>query len=142
MQKIKFFFIGFGFLWIFIWSVIGSIIGVQLAATHQPETLFNASKEILVSAHAHMNVMGMTMILYALILNYMFLKMSKQWFMAISACMLFGPIFFGLGLLGEAFNFYFLFFKCISSFGAILFLIAILCISGFFLSECNLKKLK
>jgi len=107
MQKLRFFFIGFGFFWIFLWSILGSLIGVKMnsMATHGTAIDFTATwqQKLLTQAHAHMNMMAITLILMASTWPFLKHSFSDALLKKTSLLHFFSLILFGFGLVAEAF---------------------------------------
>lgn len=108
MQKIKLLFTGFGFLWLFLWSILGSLIGIKLnfiaASGVHLDQVDAWQKKLLTQAHAHMNMMGITLILIALTLNMLRGVVSDRYLKMVCFVNLVSVILFGSGLVAEAFN--------------------------------------
>lgn len=108
MQKLRFFFIGLGFFWLFLWSILGSLIGVKLnriALSSGPslDQIDPWQKKLLTQAHSHMNMMGITFILMGLTLGFLRGVVAKSHIKAVCFLHLFSVVFFGFGLVAEAF---------------------------------------
>lgn len=100
------FLIGIGFFWMLFWTVIGGLLGAKINATiiaSETSWLESLNRTLLRSAHAHMNTMGMSLILMGLCANNA-LKIcslkTTQWLAGVS---LVGVFLFGLGLICEAY---------------------------------------
>ncbi len=148
MQRLKFFMIGFGFFWMFLWAVIGSLLGAKLnhiyATGSNVSWLHSVEKSLIKTAHAHMNSMAMTTILMGLCLPPLAGYIPTKWIKFTIISHLLSLPLFGFGLLLEAFyptqigQLSILLF--VKSMGAILFMISLALWSGFFFSNLVLKK--
>lgn len=107
MQKIRNLFIGAGFFWIFAWSIVGSILGVRINLLAQREvnnsTFMLWEKSVLASAHAHMNVMGITTILIGVSMVFIATRFRETWIKCVAGANLASVPLFGAGLCFEAF---------------------------------------
>lgn len=106
MQKLRNLFIGAGFFWIFTWSIVGSILGVRINLLAQREVKESAlmlwEKSVLASAHAHMNVMGITTILIGMSMVFIATRFRETWIKSVAGANLASVPLFGLGLCLEA----------------------------------------
>ncbi len=107
LQRTKLLLIGLGFFWIFAWSVFGSILGSRIeimsATNADPTWLIGWQRTLLRSAHAHMNLMGITTILIGLTLNHLrtyFSQKNAKLLIIINTVSI--PIF-GFGIVLQAF---------------------------------------
>lgn len=108
MQKLRFFFIGFGFFWLFLWSILGSLIGVKLnrialSAGPALDQIDPWQKKLLTQAHSHMNMMGITMILIGMTLGLLRGMIANKYIKTVCFVHLFSVALFGFGLVAEAF---------------------------------------
>lgn len=95
---------GFGFLWIAIWATFGALWGAWLHSrlpNQLTDTDFLWQKEVLSSAHAHMNVMAMTVILAGLVLPKLRGSISPLFLKAAAWCHIASLPLFGFGLVAE-----------------------------------------
>jgi len=108
LYRTKQFLIGFGFFWLFSWSILGSILGarIQQLALTKLDTTWVSSWEftLLKTAHTHMNLMGITTILIALSIPHIRTFVSDKFLLKILVTNLLSIPIFGLGLILEAFT--------------------------------------
>lgn len=107
MQRLKHFMIGFGFFWIVAWSICASVLGSrieQLTATGaDPQWLVSWQRDLLRSAHAHMNLMGMLLIVIALSISQIKNHVSPKNIKLICIGNLISIPIFGFGIAIKAF---------------------------------------
>lgn len=139
--------IGFGFFWIFAWCIFGSILGVQIEQLTLSLGEFSGQmqrqRELLKSAHAHMNSMGITTILVGLSIRYIESLLSRKKIKIIVIFNLASIPIFGLGIVCEAFlpavASKITFTTAISALGGIIYIISIAIWASLFLFNA-LKK--
>lgn len=106
MNKFGKFLIGFGFLWLALWGLFGSLLGVQVtnvATSISTEWLSSWERVLLRTAHSHMNSMAIVIILMGVVIRPMG---HKTFVLArFAALTLLSVIVFGGGLVYEAFAF-------------------------------------
>ncbi len=130
-----------GFFWIFAWSIFGSILGAKInqiiITGADPSWLVGVQKSILTAAHSHMNNMAITLILFALSLNYIRSFISPKVINTVCFMQLISIPVFGIGMLFEAFYppvvGHLSFFAILVALGGILYMISICVWSCFFL---------
>lgn len=97
--------VAFGFAWMALWALMGSLLGYRL----QEELTLDASpwltsltRELLRSTHAHMNAMSMVCMILGLALPLLARSVAPQWLARAAALLPLSVITFGAGLLWEA----------------------------------------
>ncbi|KAB8029041.1 hypothetical protein [Fluviispira multicolorata] len=107
MQKTKLLLIGLGFFWIFAWSIFGSVLGSRIeimsATNADPTWLIGWQRTLLRSAHAHMNLMGITTLLIALTLSHIKIYLPRKYVSIIIIVNSLSIPIFGLGIVLQAF---------------------------------------
>lgn len=96
-----------GFAWIFIWSVLGGLLGAQvnrIAASAETSWLQSWQRMLLRTAHAHMNSMGVILVLMGLVSLRVASSQNRKILNLALNCALVGIPIFGFGLLCEAYN--------------------------------------
>lgn len=134
LQKIRYFIIAIGFFWILCASLIGTLIGAKINTLliHDPNHPWFVSleKTLLISAHSHLNLMGLLTILIGTILHFLWGEIPKFWLKFILFCTIFSTPLFVFGLFLKAFiqstSGFFLLSTAVTASGAILFISAIL----------------
>lgn len=122
--------IGLGFFWIFCATVLGSLVGARINAVIAHDVgdwLQSLQKMLLVSAHAHMNLMAIVTILVGLTLNLMWGQVSRSLLnLAIFLNIFSMPVFvFGILLDALFIGQYQLLFTGIIALGAAFYIISI-----------------
>lgn len=107
MQKLKLSLIGFGFFWIFSWSVFGSILSSQIetfsSTNIDPTAYMSWQRTLLRTAHAHMNAMGITTILIGLTIPHIKGYINEKIVKKIAFVNLASVPIFGVGITLKAF---------------------------------------
>lgn len=106
MRSFSRFLIGFGFVWMTLWAIFGSLLGAKINASLLSEDttwLGSVQRDLFRTAHAHMNSMASVMILMGLTAISAKHFASQQVIVRICLLALFGMVFFGVGLTLEAF---------------------------------------
>ncbi len=137
LQKLRYILIGLGFFWIFVSTVLGSLIGVRitfLTSQQSAEAWMQSMEKImLVSSHSHLNLMAMVMVLMGVTLKFIWdIRFIKILNAAVWANIVSIPIFI-LGILARAFTTNSLFFTGLTAFGAIFYIISVGIYGSFFL---------
>lgn len=97
--------IGFGLIWMAIWAIFGSLLAFRIQqemVSGQDSWLLSIERELLRSAHSHMNAMGMLCALIGLALPLFERILSRLWIRRLTIILPLSIVFFGIGLLGEA----------------------------------------
>jgi hypothetical protein len=95
-----------GFLWIALWAVFGSLLGARLneaLRTEDAAWLASTQRELLRSAHAHMNAISYGLVLMGVTWTSARREVSERAARLAALSALFGTFVFGIGLVGEAF---------------------------------------
>lgn len=106
MPKIARTLVGFGFLWMSLWATFGALIGARLnraILTDDHAWRESLQREVLRSAHAHMNIMSLALI--ALGLSYVAARRraSERTLVATALSALVSTVVFGCGMVLESF---------------------------------------
>jgi hypothetical protein len=108
MNHLRFLLVGFGFMYIFVGSILGSLLGAQLnrivAASGSYDALWTWQKQLLSTAHAHLNVMSMTLILMGFSIPMLGGIVSHKWIRRCVGSVLYAVPLFCVGLFCEAFS--------------------------------------
>jgi hypothetical protein len=103
MQRRGHLFVGCGFLWISAWSLFGSLLGARahlFVSSGESTGLGSWQHTLLKSAHAHMNLMGVTLVLIGIGLWHT--KHLPRFLSPTLWAHLWSVVFFGLGLILES----------------------------------------
>jgi hypothetical protein len=140
LQKLRLIIIGIGFFWIFSWSVFGSLLGAYIEnlilTGIEPSASMMWQRTLLRSAHAHMNSMGITIILVGLTLPILHSLISEKKIKILVTLNLASIPLFGFGIILQAFyppsvgNFSLT--TLISAVGGVLYLISLALFSSLF----------
>ncbi|MBX9704219.1 MAG: hypothetical protein K2X39_08710 [Silvanigrellaceae bacterium] len=106
MRKLNRLMIGFGFAWITFWSVFGTLLGAQKHARFQigdSQWIDSWQNQLLRSAHAHMNSMGMTIILMGLSLSYLISKVPNRVILICGLGNIISVVLFGVSIVIESY---------------------------------------
>jgi hypothetical protein len=106
MRKIQNRLISFSFFWISLWAIVGSLLGAKInhSLLHSNETYIQSlQRDLLRSAHAHMNLMAILVVLVALTLPKIVSQVSGSFAVKIAVALPLSVVVFGAGLVGEAF---------------------------------------
>lgn len=130
MLKLRPFLIGWGFLWVFLSTTSGSILGAKInlirAAQSDPAWLVGWEKMLLTSAHAHVNLMGITTILFGLTSSQI---SGRLFFKTAVFSQAAAPPIFGFGLCLEAYHPPYLgqisWFTAVSAVGGALYILSV-----------------
>ena len=96
-----------GFLWIALWATVGSLLGArinQALLTQDTAWIASLQRELLRTAHAHMNTMSYGLILMGVTYVAARREVSEKATRMAALAALFGTVLFGAGLVGEAFS--------------------------------------
>lgn len=107
MIRISKMLIASGFFWMLLWAVVGGLMGATLhASTLAADTSWLESWErmLIRTAHAHMNSMGMSLILMGLVAPRAARPVGDKLLLLASRLALVSVPVFGFGLLVEAFH--------------------------------------
>ena len=106
MSAFSRFLIGFGFVWMTLWAIVGSLLGAKInAAIMAGDNTWIASIErsLFRTAHAHMNSMAVVVVLLGLTFVPAQHFASRKTLVRAAAAAVVGVVVFGLGLSLEAF---------------------------------------
>ena len=133
MNRLRCLLLSFSFLWIFLWSIFGTLIASRITTFAQTQVPLPKEEQwliqLLTSAHSHMNVMSLLIGILGISLPLLFPYFSLKILTRLSYGLVFSIILFGAGLLMEAFHFPFLqnsFFILVpASLGAVGFILSV-----------------
>lgn len=106
MRAFSRFLIGFGFIWMTLWAILGSLLGAKINASLLSEDttwLGSVQRDLFRTAHAHMNSMASVVVLLGLTAISAKRFASQKLVVKICLSALFGMVLFGIGLTLEAF---------------------------------------
>jgi hypothetical protein len=98
--------IAFGFLWMALWAVFGSLLGYRLQEeiiAGQSNWVDSLERSLMRSAHAHMNSMALVAIVTGLVLPIVGRTLSARTLGVVSLALPGSIAVFGAGLVWEAF---------------------------------------
>lgn len=101
LARARFLLLGMGFGWMLLWSLLGALqaFDIHEAATSvDPEWLQGWERELLRSAHAHMNSMAMWLVLQGLSLPLLARQLPPAWIGPCCAISVLSLPLFGAGL--------------------------------------------
>jgi hypothetical protein len=105
MHRIRCWLLAFGFVWMALWALAGSLLGYRLqedllaGGTPWLESL---TRELLRSTHAHMNAMSMVCMIVGLACPMLARAVPFSWIKGTAAALPACIVLFGLGLTLEA----------------------------------------
>jgi hypothetical protein len=106
LQQLQNKLISFAFFWFGLWCVVGSLLGARInrALLHnQVDWISSLQRELLRSAHAHMNTMAIIIALVGLSVPKLARSSKLGLLTKLSILFPVSTIFFGVGIVGEAF---------------------------------------
>jgi hypothetical protein len=98
---------GLGFLWMFVWALIGGLLGAKVntsAIAADPSWLQSWERTLFRTAHAHMSTMGLTLVVAALALPRLGEMAKGRAAKLAMAFLCFSPPVFAAGLIMEGLN--------------------------------------
>lgn len=104
MDNLRYRLIGFGFTWMALWALIGSLMGYRLQeelVAGQHIWLDSLQRNLLRSTHAHMNSMAMVSIASGLAMPLLRRTLSVRKLAALSIALPLSIIVFGCGMVLE-----------------------------------------
>ena len=139
IKKIQTVLIMGGFLWIGAWCLFGSFLGVLIS---QNQNILPTSWEFLLfkSAHAHMNIMGLSLPVIGLSLSFLEQSVSTRLIFLTSFLFIISTPCLGIGLIIQAQKASSIFGVLLSSFGAGLYTLSLFILSGLFIFGWLSKK--
>lgn len=106
MNRLSRFLIGFGFFWMLFWAVIGGLLGAKINATMlaaETSWLQSLNRTLLRSAHAHMNAMGLSLVVMGLCVPAALRLCSLKTGQRLGGAAVVGVALFGIGMMCEAY---------------------------------------
>lgn len=106
LNRLSRFLIGFGFFWMLFWAVIGGLLAAKINATMlaaETSWLQSLNRTLLRSAHAHMNAMGLSLVVMGLCVPAALRLCSLKTGERLAALAVVGVVLFGTGLMCEAY---------------------------------------
>jgi hypothetical protein len=106
LRRIQHFLLAFSFFWIGLWAIVGSLLAAKLNASllHLNESwLVGIQRDLMRSAHAHMNLMAIVVSIVALSMPK--LLRGESWIFVRNLALSFPASIavFGAGIVGESF---------------------------------------
>jgi hypothetical protein len=95
-----------GFLWMCLWAIVGSLLGAKINSslfTQDQIWLQSVQRELLRTAHAHMNTMSYAIILMGVTLRHALAYQSNKFCNSVAITALISVPIFGAGLVLESF---------------------------------------